>query len=289
MKKKKRMYPWKQTTEQELDRDYQWLRAYPVTETYRIPSLGYRPSNHYFQYIRMSTMAPNGVIPTQWLDQNWEKYLCPRYINKDPFSRWAFMTRSCAQFNPALAVQIYRKYQATHVFDPFAGWGDRCIAAMACDIHYEACDSNPLLQEPYQQMIHRFPTKYLPIIHCPSRCEEIPVPSTTDLVFSSPPFYTLKGKLMERYDQTTSDYQAFMRDCLIPLRERTHARIILHLPVHMGQSLMDAWGPAEEIHLGRYGQMYVWESVTAATQDDRVHMACRVHPYTEPDVASPRE
>jgi DNA modification methylase len=229
----------------------------------------------------MNTEAPNKIIPTKWMDESQEKFNRAHYKNKDPFSRWAFMTKSCAQFNPGIAVQIYRKFQATHVFDPFAGWGDRCVAAMACNIKYTGCDSNPLLQEPFTAMIQKYPTQFLPTIHCPVRQENIQIPLSVDLVFSSPPFYTLKGKLMEKYDSATKDYHVFMAESLIPLRLRTDATIALHLPQNMRDDLTRYWGPEEEqISIGRRGVIYVWRS-TSGRVDDTAPANARVHPGTE--------
>lgn len=257
------MYPWRQLTEEQLQAEYHRLQSLPVLPTFTLGKIGYNLSNHHFQYIRLSTEAPNGVIPTVWLDQHPDVMARPYPKSQDAQSRWTFLTKCCAQFNPGLAVQIYRHYGATHVFDPYAGWGDRCVAAMACDIQYTGCDSNPRLQDPYQSMISHYPTKHLPVIHCPARSEDITIPSSVDLVFSSPPFYTLKGRLMEQYDQATTDYLSFMARSLIPLRARTLSRIALHLPQHMGEALITYWGPLErKIELGAYGDIFVWGALT---------------------------
>ena len=57
------------------------------------------------------------------------------------------MNHPPAQFPPFLAGQIYKYFDATNILDPYAGWGDRCIAAMALDINYIGIDSNTHLEK----------------------------------------------------------------------------------------------------------------------------------------------
>ena len=53
-----------------------------------------------------------------------------------------------AQFHPAVAGALCRRLGVRHVLDPFAGWGDRCVAALAVGCAYTGIDSNERLAPP---------------------------------------------------------------------------------------------------------------------------------------------
>jgi hypothetical protein len=46
------------------------------------------------------------------------------------------------QFPPYVAGMVYRYFNAKNVFDPYTGWGDRCLGEMVLGINYIGCDSN---------------------------------------------------------------------------------------------------------------------------------------------------
>ena len=56
-------------------------------------------------------------------------------------------------FKPSVAKMIYKKFEATHVLDPTAGWGGRMLGAHALGIHYTGVDTNVSLQPAYQGMM----------------------------------------------------------------------------------------------------------------------------------------
>lgn len=56
-------------------------------------------------------------------------------------------------FKPSVAKMIYKKFEATHVLDPTAGWGGRMLGAHALGIHYTGIDTNTSLQPAYQGMM----------------------------------------------------------------------------------------------------------------------------------------
>lgn len=61
-------------------------------------------------------------------------------------------------FKPSVAKYIYKKYNATSVLDPCAGWGGRLLGAYALSINYIGFDTNPDLQEPYERMLEALPS-----------------------------------------------------------------------------------------------------------------------------------
>jgi len=56
-------------------------------------------------------------------------------------------------FKATTAKYLYRKYSATSVLDPTAGWGGRMLAADSLGIDYTGIDTNVEMQPAYQAMI----------------------------------------------------------------------------------------------------------------------------------------
>lgn len=61
-----------------------------------------------------------------------------------------------SQFRPSTAKYLYLKFGATNILDPCAGWGDRCLGALATSQvkSYIGIDTNLGLKQPYQKMIN---------------------------------------------------------------------------------------------------------------------------------------
>jgi hypothetical protein len=69
------------------------------------------------------------------------------------FEMWRRMNGAIVFFKPTTAMYVYKKYGATSVLDPCAGWGGRMLAAWALGLRYTGFDTNPDLQEPYEKMM----------------------------------------------------------------------------------------------------------------------------------------
>jgi len=57
-------------------------------------------------------------------------------------------------FKSSTAKYIYKKFNATNVLDPTAGWGGRMLAAMSLGINYEGYDTNVNMREAYFNMMY---------------------------------------------------------------------------------------------------------------------------------------
>jgi DNA modification methylase len=60
---------------------------------------------------------------------------------------------SVVMFKATTAKYIYKKYNATSVLDPTAGWGGRMLGAWALDINYTGIDTNTEMVQSYDDMI----------------------------------------------------------------------------------------------------------------------------------------
>ena len=124
------------------------------------------------------------------------------------------------QFPCSVAARIYLYFKATSVLDPYAGWGNRLLAALALATDsnkrcaYLGCDSNPRLAAPYREMLELLAEYRGEVsvdvgsakIFVGRRCEDVLLERTQsspndptfrsdrvppfDLLFSSPPFYS---------------------------------------------------------------------------------------------------
>lgn len=148
------------------------------------------------------------------------------------------------QFPPLLARELILRAGATRILDPYAGWGDRLLGAMAAHAAsggrveaYFGVDSNTSLRSAYRAMLDEY-TELLPALPEPQRfaarlefcaAEDLPVAKVEafrpDCVLTCPPYYareTPKSRptLVERYEGMPhyAGPDAFMRASELVLR-----------------------------------------------------------------------
>lgn len=204
---------------------------------------GYRCSNAFFQFERLNTPSFSHKSCLEFWAMNKCKvieYHKNSTRSGDLQGAVQFLNHAPAQFPPNVAMWFYRYFGATTVFDPFAGWGDRCLAAMALDINYIGVDSNRALFEPYKQMIRFYPhTGRIRLF-----CKPVETVDATkhdfDLIFTSPPFWK-KGSLVENYGgMTEKNYRDFLENILIPLimlGQRRGVPVCLYIPSEMANDI----------------------------------------------------
>ena len=136
---------------------------------------------------------------------------------------------SIVMFKSTTAKYLYKKYGASHVLDPTAGWGGRMLGAWALDIDYTGIDTNTELKPAYDGMIdflnkeqefdtELFETQTSQLKMIFKSCldvdfSEIPY----DMVLTSPPYINLE--LYEHMEPWQSD-EAFYKDFFLPLFEK---------------------------------------------------------------------
>ena len=120
--------------------------------------------------------------------------------------------KECTQFKPSLVVAVIRLFQARRMLDFSAGWGDRLAGAIAANVdRYIAFDPNTSLRAGHDAIIERF----VP----PERRRDFTITYTgfedaeladgcVDLVFTSPPFFTLEI-YTDLPGQSSASYPAF--------------------------------------------------------------------------------
>lgn len=246
-------FPFKKYNKNELLYDFfnlkKLLNNELITKNIKRPLTGYKSSNNFFQKERMRIKSQGKISAIEYWKKNQE------YINEykkktlktNDFSIITFLSFAPSQFSPYVSGMIYKYFNAKNVYDPYAGWGDRCVGAMALGINYIGCDSNKRLKPCFDKLINFFDeysySEKIEIYF--QKSETLKIPRNTDLIFTSPPFFSEKGILIEEYDETEIDYLTFMKESLIPLFKNNSIWICLYIPKNMYKVLKKSVGPCK--------------------------------------------
>lgn len=136
---------------------------------------------------------------------------------------------SVVMFKATTAKYLYKKYGATSVLDPTAGWGGRMLGAWALDIDYTGIDTNVEMIPAYDAMMKKLENSYDPSLRLFDfkksklnmiweSCLTVDFSEITyDFVLTSPPYINL-----ELYEHMTpwETEQAFYEHFLLPLWNR---------------------------------------------------------------------
>lgn len=96
-----------------------------------------------------------------------------------------------AQFRPSAALSLFRAFEPRVVLDPSAGWGDRMVAALACDSvkAYIGIDPNKSMHSAYAGIAKEFGRGRSVQMIC-SGAERVEIEAgSVDVVFTSPPYW----------------------------------------------------------------------------------------------------
>lgn len=252
-------FPFRKHNKNELLYEYEKLKdKLNITDNIKFPipyiRIGMKCSNIFFQKERLKTPSQNKISCFDYWKLNKSKII--KYNSNsshDLFSTVVFMNHAPSQFPIVTAGMIYKYFGATKVLDPYAGWGDRCIAAMAMNINYIGIDSNPKLLKNYNNMIKYFYTKSkIKIIN--NKSENINLNKLDfDFVLSSPPFWNnKKTQLLEEYNNTSNNYEDFINYSIIHLIKTVRNKdpniwICLHMPTDMYKDIKKIIGPCNKI------------------------------------------
>jgi hypothetical protein len=145
----------------------------------------------------------------------------------DVFECWRINRGAIVCFKSSTSKYLYKKFNATSVLDPCAGWGGRMLGAMALGIKYTGIDSNINLKEGYDRMIYdllgyhhgvapEFVNQYKMIW---DSCLNVNYNELDyDFILTSPPYINME--LYENMPLFESDI-IFYRDFLIPMMNRS--------------------------------------------------------------------
>ena len=233
-------YPFKQYTNEELIREFNTLKNSNFNTLSPCSRLGKKCSNAFFQYERMNTARNGKLSNIEFYEKHKDKVM--KYHNNDPhattlFRSIHFLNKPPSQFSITQTCSLFHRFQVKSIFDPFAGWGDRLVGALATNIDYVGCDTNTHLIQPYKNLIsfYKHQSK-VEIIFKPAQEVIKSLNHDFDMMLSSPPFFYKTGKCVEHYFKQERDYDKFLTECLVPvvMFGLKHCKITaLHLPEHM--------------------------------------------------------
>jgi hypothetical protein len=151
-----------------------------------------------------------------------------KFYEKNPKTALALRKYIASQFRPTAAKAVYKLFNATNIYDPCGGWGDRMVAAMSSNIPYHCRDVNPLVLAGYASMQYMYGGN----VSFEYEQSELSAPDGTyDLVFTSPPYWKV-----EKYQGDLSSFKkypkfedwlenflfAMLDNCLSVLRPNGH-------------------------------------------------------------------
>lgn len=167
-------------------------------------SIGNKISNKFFQKERMKASMASHPSPLEvWRDDVKRARLFSGMIklNKHSPSKNEAQLRSSmrlyfsvvSQFKVSVAKCVYEYFDANHVLDFSAGWGDRLTAFLSCEktISYTGFDPNTNLKKCYDELMTLHNTdKTVNMIYKPA--EAVSLKRHYDMIFTSPPYFELE-------------------------------------------------------------------------------------------------
>ncbi len=141
-------------------------------------------------------------------------------------------------FRPAMAKWLYKRYEAkVGVLDFSAGWGGRCLGALALGVPYHGIDTNIDLVDAYGEMIQKYNHKNVRVSMTWAPSETVDFAQFDyDMIMTSPPYYKLERyNHMPEYKSPKDFYDRF----LIPVVTKAfkHLRVGGHMALNMPESM----------------------------------------------------
>lgn len=144
------------------------------------------------------------------------------------------------QFRPTEAKRLYCTLAPKKgVLDFSAGWGGRCLGAMAYGVPYIGIDANVNMKPTYERMIKTLePVSDVTMAFQPSETVDFST-FTYDLVFTSPPYFTLEEyENMPEYGSKEGFLDKFFRPVVVNAWK--HLDRSGHMALNMPKEMYDA-------------------------------------------------
>lgn len=177
------------------------------------------------------------------------------------------------QFRPTEAKRIYCSLNPTvGVLDFSAGWGGRCLGAMAYGIPYMGIDANKNMKKSYEDMIRMVnPEKEVTMIFQPSETVDFSK-FKYDLVFTSPPYFTLEEyEKMPDYGSKEGFLEKFFRPVVLNAWKylSSSGHMALNMPKEMYDSVKGILPPISKKMLLSIANRHPTDAVEGRTIGDK--------------------
>ena len=145
--------------------DFAALKAMPCADINQAAKVGNAVMDHYFFRHRLAAKTKRAVSYYDWIRTDWQRnesehrfYKFNLGQGKTPdkarYAVFRLYYGAIHGFKPLIAKWLYCTYKPrTAVLDFSAGWGGRCLGAMALGIPYIGIDTNVDLRPAYERMV----------------------------------------------------------------------------------------------------------------------------------------
>jgi hypothetical protein len=152
----------KQITTKELIRDLDNLKEFDASTNAN--NFSGNPFLYHFQFKNLlkcrrkdgKTIYDIAADPTEWaklIENTKKRNRGGRTAAGNVFECFRINLGSVVMFKSTTAKYLYKKYKATSVLDPTAGWGGRMLGAWALGINYTGIDTNVEMTPAYNDMM----------------------------------------------------------------------------------------------------------------------------------------
>ena len=145
--------------------DFAALKAVPCADINQAAKVGNAVMDHYFFRHRLAAKTKRHISYYEWIKTDWKRnesehsfYKFNLAQGKTPekarYAVFRLYYGAIHGFKPLVAKWLYCTHQPrTAVLDFSAGWGGRCLGAMALGIPYIGIDTNVDLRPAYERMV----------------------------------------------------------------------------------------------------------------------------------------
>lgn len=202
-----------------------------------------KPSIHGMLFSKKFNWLPRAKTPTKgkiapantWtndelkkhVERFWTYYRRPCYPSKTYWRTFINLKVALvSQFRPAIAKTIYEMFNAKHVLDLSAGWGDRLTAAIATNSvqSYTGIDPSPLQHEIYRNIIEYVQAnrpalligKNIRMIQGCSENANLFQDDAYDIMFTSPPYFNTELYIGGEQSHRHKTYELWQQNFMNP-------------------------------------------------------------------------
>jgi len=221
--------------------DFAALKAVPCDDINQAAKVGNAAMDHYFFRHRLAAKTKRDISYYDWIKTDWKRneaelrlYRFNLAQGKTPekarYGVFRLYYGAIHGFKPLVAKWLYCTYKPIRsILDFSAGWGGRCLGAMALGIPYIGIDTNVNLRPAYERMVKELdPTDSKSKVTM--RFQDAAATDFSkfkyDMVFTSPPYFKTVRPIegyahMPRY----ADRADFNTRFLFPVVRATYANL----------------------------------------------------------------
>ena len=224
--------------------DFAALKAVPCPDINQAAKVGNAAMDHYFFRHRLAAKTKRHISYYDWIKTDWQRNESEHHFykfnlaqgktpDKARYAVFRLYYGAIHGFKPLVAKWLYCTYKpCIAVLDFSAGWGGRCLGAMALGIPYIGIDTNVDLRPVYERMIKELDpqTKSNPKPEVTMHFQDAATADYSkfkyDMVFTSPPYFKTV-KPIEGYAHMPhyADRADFNARFLFPVIRKTYAHL----------------------------------------------------------------